>query len=427
MTISPIRSYFLTSNIHSFILNNISGREAKISALHDRLAQQNAYFRDVSGWESPSWYSPSGPAVVEKMSFGRENWFPYWAEEHHACRNNVALFDMSFMSKFVVTGEDAGEMLNRLSTANVDGDCHVIMYTQWLNELGYMEADLTVTKLDHGSFLVVATDTQYNQVATMMRRQLSSDLNASILDVTGAYCQVNLQGPNSRALLQQLTSQDLTNEGFPFRRVAEIDIGYARVLCARITYVGELGYELYIPTESAAHVYDLIVEAGQALDLKHAGLRALGSLRLEKGYRDYGHDMDNTDTLLEVGLGFTCDFDKATGFIGKEKVLEHKQTAKAEGGLKKRLAQVLVDDPQPLLHHGEVLWRNGERICEIRSASYSHTLGGAIGLCMLESNEPIKKLYISGGDWAIEIGNDMYPCTVSLRPLYDPTNEKIKV
>jgi glycine cleavage system aminomethyltransferase T len=199
------------------------------------------------------------------------------------------------------------------------------------------------------------------------------------------------------------------------------------VLCARITYVGELGYELYIPTESAVHVYERIVEAGRSFDLTHAGLRALGSLRLEKGYRDFGHDMDNTDTVLQVGLGFTCDFNKAFGFIGKDAVLEQKKLAEAGGGLKKRLAQVLVQDEEPLLHHGEVLWRNGVRISEIRSASYAHTLGGAVGLCLLESDcVPITKSFITDGDWSVEIGNRMYPCTVSLRPLYDPKNEKIK-
>lgn len=403
-------------------------RGAKRSPLHDRLAeQQNAYFRDVSGWESPSWYSPNRPAFVEKMSFGRENWFPYWADEHKACRSNVALFDMSFMSKFLVAGRDAGDMLNLLSTANVDERSGMITYTQWLNECGYMEADLTVTKLHDESFLVIATDTQHNQVATKMRRQLSCDQNVSVLDVTGAYCQINLQGPRSRDLLQQLTSQDLTNDAFPFRAVREIDIGYARVLCARITYVGELGYELYTPAESAVHVYDLIVEAGRCFDLKHAGLRALGSLRMEKAYRDYGHDMDNTDNILEVGLDFTCDFNKNTGFIGKDHVLECKKMVKAQGGLRKRLAQVLVDDSRPLLHHGEVLWRNGDKVGEIRSASYAHTLGGAVGLTMLESDEPINKSYILDADWSIEIGNDMYPCSVSLQPMYDPKNERVKL
>lgn len=423
-----IRVCTLHHPIYQLSVMKSLGRGGKRSALHDHLARKNAFFRDVSGWESPAWYAPDGhPGTIRRHSFGRESWFPYWANEHNACRNNVALFDMSFMAKFLVIGNGAGEMLNRLSTANVNGYVGVITYTQWLNELGYMEADVTVTKLDEESFLVIATDTQHNQVATHLRRQLSSYLNVSMLDVTGSYCQINLQGPKSRLLLQQLTSQDLSNDIFPFRRVAEIDIGYARLLCARITYVGELGYELYIKTESAVHVYEQIVEAGRSYGLTHAGLRALGSLRLEKGYRDYGHDMDNTDTITEVGLSFTCDFNKATGFIGKDAVLEQKRMIKANGGQKKRLAQVMSMDQGPLLHHGEVLWRNGKRVSEIRSASYSHSMGGAIGLCMLVSDgEPIDKTYIGDGDWTVEIGNKKYPCTVSLQPLYDPKNEKIK-
>ena len=399
-------------------------RGGRRSSIHERLADQNAYFRDVSGWESPSWYSPEGPAVVERETFGRASWFPLWEAEHRACRNAVALFDMTLMSKFAVMGKDAGKLLNRMSTANVDGESGLITYTQWLNDRGTMEADLTVTKLDDESFLVIATDTQHTQVLTKMRRQLCETSNVSILDVTGAYCQINIQGPGSRELLQRVTTYDLDNDAFPFRNVAEIDIGYARVLCARITYVGELGYELFIPSEHAPHVYDTIVEAGP--DIRHAGLRALGSLRMEKGYRDYGHDMDNTDRLVDVGLSFTCDFAKDGGFIGQEAVLEHKKIAKAEGGSKKRMAQVLVHDPQPMLHHGEVVWRNGERISEIRSASFGHTLGGAVGLTLLENEDPVTKAFVEEGDWSVEIGNEHYPCSVSFRPLYDPKNERIK-
>ncbi|KAL9184902.1 hypothetical protein ACHAXT_002679 [Thalassiosira profunda] len=383
-------------------------RGVKRSALHDRLAGQNAHFRDVSGWESPSWYAPDAEqAKIEQHSFRREHWFPYWEAEHRSCRERVALFDMSFMSKFRVDGRDAGRLLNRLSTANIDGPAGQITYCQWLNEDGRMEADLTVTKLNEESFLVVATDTMHNHTLSLMQRQITEDMHAFVHDMTGAYTQINLQGPQSRALLQRLTSCDL--DDFPFRSVAEIDIGYALVLCARITYVGELGYELYIPTEHACHVYDAIVAAGADFGLTHAGLRALGSLRMEKAYRDYGHDMDNTDTLLEVGLGFTCDFEKERGFIGMERVLEEKASAKARGGLSKRLAQVLVNDPSPLLHHGEVLWRN-------------------VGLAMLErgDGDQVTKDWIKSGKWTVEIADEHFPCTVSLRPLYDPKNERIR-
>lgn len=209
---------------------------------------------------------------------------------------------------------------------------------------------------------------------------------------------------------------------FPFRRSAEIDIGFARVLCTRITYVGELGYELMIPQEYAMHVYERILDEGSSFDLRHAGLRALGSLRLEKGYRDYGHDMDNTDTLLECGLGFTCDFE--VDFIGREQVLFQKHTAKEKGGLFKRMAHVLCLDPEPLMKHGEVIWRNGNRIADIRSASFGHTLGGAVGLTMLEACEPINADFIRDSSWAVEIADKKYPCKLSLVPFYDPKNTR---
>lgn len=257
-----------------------TSRGAKKSVLHDRLVKQNAYFKDVSGWESPSWYAPKGVApIIESESFGREHWFPYWEAEHKACRENVALFDMSFMSKFLVQGYDAGKFLNWLSTANVDGDCNLITYTQWLNELGYLEADLTVTKLADDQFLVVATDTMHNHVLSHMTRRLSRDWHATVTDVTARYAQINLQGPRSRELLQRLTKTDMATH-FDFRTAKDIDIGIARALCMRITYVGELGYELFVPAEQAAYVYDRILEEGEDFGLKHAGLKALGSLRM---------------------------------------------------------------------------------------------------------------------------------------------------
>lgn len=349
-------------------------RNVKKSALHDKLAEKNAHFRDVSGFESPSWYAPSGiEPVIQNHNFGKQSFFPYWESEHNACRNNVALFDMSFMSKFLVQGEDAGSFLNRLSTANVDDKCGVITYTQWLNEQGYVEADLTVTKINEDKFLVVATDTMHNHVLSHMKRRLTNESHVFVTDVTATYTQINIQGPNSRDLMQSLTSFDLAD--FHFRSAAEIDIGYGRALCTRITYVGELGYELFIPVEFSQHVYDTILKKGKEFQLKHAGLRALGSLRMEKAYRDYGHDIDNTDTLVECGLAFTCDLKKDEGFIGMQYVIDQKRELKAQGGLKKRMAQVLVNDPDYFLHHGEILYRNGEVISDVRSASYGHTLG----------------------------------------------------
>ena len=254
-------------------------RGAKKSPFHERLLEQGAYMKDVSGWESPGWYNWE-LGVKAGCSFGREKWFPQWQSEHFACRNNVALFDMTFMSKFLVQGKDAGAFLNRLSTANIVGEKPQITYTQWLNEQGTIEADLTVTQLNPYEYLVVATDTMHHHVLSHMKNRLTNSLHATVTDVTARYAQLNLQGPQSRELLQRLTSTCLSTDDFPFRHVAEIDIGLARVLCMRITYVGELGYELFIPVEQALHVYDRIWKVGEEMGLSPAGLRALGSLRM---------------------------------------------------------------------------------------------------------------------------------------------------
>ena len=397
-----------------------TARGIKRSPVHDRLAAQGAYFRDVSGWEGADWYAgPGETAKVEKLTWGRQNWFDTWAREHQAIREGVGLMDMSFMAKFRVQGPDAGAVLDRMSTNRVDGEPGVITYTQWLNDGGTLEADLTVTKLDEGDFLVVASDTAHRHVETMLKRALEGH-RGWVTDVTSGLAQINIQGPRSRELLQSLTQADLGNDAFPFRAAREIDLGFARVLCARITYLGELGYELFVPAEQAAYVYDLVTEAGAAYDLAHVGLKALSSLRMEKAYRDFGHDIDNTDSPLEVGLGFTIDWDK--DFVGRQAVTAVKES----GPLMRRLAQVRILDPEPLMFHGEVVYRDGVPVGYVRAASYGHTLGGAVGLAMIETGEPVTPEVINSGTWEIDVAGVRYPAVASLRPMYDPDNARIK-
>eukprot|EP01031_Cornospumella_fuschlensis_P045744 gene45744-55988_t len=220
----------------------------------------------------------------------------------------------------------------------------------------------------------------------------------------------------------------MSDAAFPFRAAREVSIGMARVLCARITYLGELGYELHIPAEHALHVFDEVHAAGAQLGLVNAGLKALASLRMEKAYRDYGHDMDNTDTLLEVGLGFTADYQKPGGFLGKEATMAQRDEMKRLGGLRSRLLQVLVGDADSMMYHGEVIYRNGARVGDVRAASYGHTLGGAVGLAMVtaEEGQVVNKQYIESGQWQVEIAGKMLPCKVSLSPMYDPNNKRIK-
>jgi glycine cleavage system aminomethyltransferase T len=240
--------------------------------------------------------------------------------------------------------------------------------------------------------------------------------------MTSAFSQLNILGPNSRALMQVLTNAEMSNRAFPYRHAREIEIGYARVWCIRITYVGELGYELYIPAEQAKYVYDMIIEEGEQFDLRHAGLKALNSLRIEKGYRDYGHDMDNTNNAYEVGLGMFVKLNKADDFIGKQACIKIKQGDDQT----KRLAQVLVKDPEPFLFHAEIVLRDGKPVGYLTSGSYAFTLGGAAGLFMINADRPIDEEYVSSGTWGVNIAGTFYPAVVSLKPMYDPDMERIK-
>lgn len=400
-----------------------SARNVKQSVLHERLAARGAYFVESAAWEIADWYAPEGQKPeVEKYSWGRQNWFPYHAAEHQACREHVVLMDMSFMAKFMVQGNDAEEVLNHICCNDIAVEPGRIVYTQWANEEGGLEADLTVTRLKKDKFLVICSDTAHGQVKMWMNRHIPPDAHAFVTDVTSSYTQLNLHGPKARDLMRDLTTVDISNEAFPYLSAREIDIEYARVLAIRVTYVGELGWELYIPTEHALQVYDRIVAAGKSHKLMHAGLQALNSLRLEKGYRDYGHDIDNMDTPLEAGLGFAVKLDKPGGFIGREALLAQRN----EGGLKSRLMQFKLVDTEPLLYHAELIYRNGQFAGYIRAGAYGFTLGASVGLGGVESDQIITAEQVETDVWEIEIAGVRYKAVASLRPLFDPKMERIK-
>ena len=428
-----VESLGLVYKCHYPTMSLSTARGVRKSPFHERLAAAGAYFNEVSGWESPDWYGepaagvpaagvPAAEPDPGPLSWGRQQWFPRWESEHHAARQSVIVMDMSFMGKFWVQGRDAGAALNRISGNNVDAACGAITYTQWMNPSGKLEADLTVTKLADDKFFVVVTDTMVRHAETWMKRNIPDGAHAFVTEVTSAFGQLNVQGPRSRELLQSITTADLSNAAFPFRAAREIDIGFARALCIRITYVGELGYELYVPAEQATHVYDRIVEAGRAFGLRHAGLKALASLRMEKAYRDYGHDIDNTDDPDETGLGFALDMRKPGGFIGKDAI----SARRAQGPLMRRLVQVLVKDPEPLMFHAEVVRRNGLPVGYVRAASFGHTLGGAVGLAMIEPKVVCDEAYLNSGSWEVEIAGTLHPAVVSLKPMYDPGMTRIK-
>ncbi|KGN39304.1 GcvT family protein [Knoellia subterranea] len=396
----------------------VTGRGAFVSPVHSEMVAAGAYLRDVSGWESADWYAGDGQTPHVTPSWGRQPWFDAWEAEHRAVREAVGLIDMSFMATFEVGGADAGAVLERVSAGHVDDEVDRITYTQWLGPDGGIEADLTVTKRGENDFLVVASDTAHGHTLAWLRRQIG-DADVTITDVTEATGQLNVQGPLSRDLLAELTDADLSTEAFPFRTARTITVAGVEVLCVRITYVGELGYELYLPRDRTGAVWTALRERGTAYGLRPVGLRALGSLRLEKAYRDYGHDIDNTDTVGMAGLGFAVDID--TDFIGREAVLTERANPRHD-----RLVQVLLEDPEPLMFGAEVLLRDGVPVGDVRSASYGWTLVGAVGIASVAHSAPVTKAWLDEGAWEVDIAGTLHPATVSLRPLYDPTSERVR-
>jgi 4-methylaminobutanoate oxidase (formaldehyde-forming) len=399
-----------------------TARPARKSALYERLAEAGAYYGESAGWEYPDWFAPEGIEPRVEYSWGRQNWFEYSAAEHKAAREDVILMDLTHMSKFLVQGRDAEKTLNWICANNVSVPVGRIVYTQCLNKNGTIEADMTVTRLAEDSYLLVLVDAAHVHVETWLKHHIPPEAHVFVTDVTSAYNIINVQGPKSRQLISGLSSVDLSNQSFPYLTMQEIDMGYALVKALRVTYVGELGWELYVPTEFTLHVFDALVEAGQNVGLKHAGFQALDTLRLEKAYRDYGYDIDNTDTPLEVGLGFAVDFDKPGGFIGRDALLRQKE----KGVLKYRLAQLLLEDPEPLLYGSEPIYRDGERVGYLRSGAYGHTLSGAVGLGHIENQAGVSRDYVKNGRYEIEVAGVRYPARASLRPMYDPQGKRVR-
>ncbi len=390
------------------------------SPVHDRLAAAGAFFRDVSGWESPDWYAGPGQPAVATPGWGRQPWFAQWRAEHEAVRSAVGLFDMSFRAKFRVTGAAAGAALSHLSAGDVDRAAERITYTQWLDDDAHILADLTVTKLAADDFLVVASDTAHGQVRGMLARACAEG-DADVRDVTADQAMLSLQGPRSREVLAALCpGEDVDDAAWPFRSTRWLDLGDARVLAARITYVGELGWELFVPADAAEAVWDAILLAGAPAGIRPVGLKALSSLRLEMAYRDYGHDIDNTDTVYEAGLGFAVD-------LGKDNFRGRAAAAAAKAApARRRLVQVVLREPEPLLFHAEPVCRDGVPVGYLRSGSYGWSLGGAVGLALVEAPDAVTRSWLEGGEWSVDVAGEAVPASVSLRPLYDPASARVR-
>ena len=395
-----------------------TARGVRKSPLHDRLQGIGACHGEVAGWERPNWYAPDPDLASYEYSYGRQNWFEHSAAEHRAVRGHVGLFDQSSFAKFRLEGRDAARVLNTVCANDVEVRPDRIVYTQWLNDRGGIEADLTVTRLTEDCYLIVTAAATEVRDFNWLQRHIPADAHCVLTNVTSAMGVISIMGPNARELLQSLSPNDLSHAAFPFAHSREIELGYALVRASRITYVGELGWELYIPTEFVAGVYDTIVTAGEPFGLAHAGYHALDSLRIEKAYRHWGHDITDEDTPLEAGLGFAVKFDKPGGFIGREALLKDKAAGPA-----KRLLQFRLLDPQPLLYHNEPIWHKDTLVGHITSGAYGHTLGGAIGLGYVDTAS-VPNPAESG--FSIEVAGERVQAEASSTPMYDSRGRRIR-
>lgn len=395
-----------------------TSRGIRRSPLHAALAGRGAVFGEVAGMERANWFAEPGQARAYEYSWKRQNWFENQRREHMAVREAVGLFDMSSFGKIRVEGRDALAFLQRVCANQIDVPAGRLVYTQMLNARGGIESDLTVTRLSETAFLLVVPIATLTRDLAWLRGHLG-DAFAVITDVSPSEAVLAVMGPKSRDLLARVSPDDVSNDAFPFGTAREIEIGMGLARAHRVTYVGELGWELYVPADQAVHVFETVEAAGRDLGLRLCGLHALDSCRIEKAYRHFGHDITDEDHVLEAGLGFAVRTGKGD-FIGRDAVL-----AKREAGLARRLAQFRLKDPEPLLFHNEALVRDGRIVSTITSGNYGHALGGAIGLgyipCAGESAADVL-----ASSYEIEVAGARFAAEVSLAPMYDPTMTRIK-
>ena len=402
-----------------------TARGVRRSPLYHYEKDLGAVFGEVNGWERPNWYARGGVKPEYEYSYGRQNWFPCADYEAKQLMTNCAFFDQASFAKYSVEGRDACKVLNRVSAANVDVEPGRIVYTQWLNERGGIEADLTVTRLEENKFLVVTGAAPQTRDMAWLKRHTPSDAHCVATDITSGLPMIAVMGPKSRALLEKLSGADLSNAAFPFGTSKELEIGYARVRASRITYVGELGWELYIPTEFTAHVFEVLQEAGKDFGLTPAGMHTMNNCRTEKAYRHWGHDIADEDTPLEAGLGFAVSWDKPGGFIGKDALLKQK----AIPSLSKRFVCLALEDSSekaPMIYHEEPIYRNGVLVGSTTSGAWGHRVNLSLGLGYVHNKDGVTKDWIEGGKWEVELAWKRYPAKVQFQAFYDPKGERIK-
>ena len=400
-----------------------TARPFRRSPVYERLVAANACFGSRMGWERANYFAPIGKDNAIEYSWGKQNWLPWSAAEQRATREAVALFDQTSFSKYLVTGVDAERALQWICSNDVAVEPGVAVYTAWLNARGTYEADVTVTRVNAEEFLIVSSAATTERDLDWFRRNIPSGLDARIVDVTSSYAVYGVMGPKSRELLARLTKADLGDEAFPFGTSREIDLGFATVRATRITYVGELGWELYVPTEFAVGVYDELRSAGKDLGLLNAGYYAIESMRLEKGYRAFGRELTPEYNPVEAGLLFACKLKTDIDFLGRAAV----EKARVEGPANK-LVSLVCDDATQMLWGGELVLRDGVAVGQMTSAAWGETLGASVGQAYIAApvGQTATADHIRAGSYEINVGGHVVSARISLKPLYDPTGEKIK-
>ncbi len=391
-----------------------TARNVRRTPLHDRLAEAGACFGEMTGHERANWFAPAGLEPRYEYSYGRQNWFEHSAAEHRAAREAVALFDLSTFSKVEIAGGDSLRVVQHVATQNLDVAVGRVVYTLFLNNGGGIELDGTVVRLAENRFLVITPTAAHTKTLSILRRA-AAGTTASVFDATAGLATIAVMGPRSRELMQRITSDDVSKQAMPWGRSAEIEVGRVRARALRVSFVGELGFELYPTADCAVDLYDTIVAAGADLGLRRAGYHALDSLRCEKGYRHVGHDIGPVDNPYQAALGYTVALDKPGGFVG------HDAIAALAGNVPDR-HQVFVRllDPQPLLHHGESILLDGSIVGRVTSGAYGHTIGGACGLGYIGGDVP------AGSTFSVDCAGTLVPAEVSDTPFYDPTNARLR-
>ncbi|NOD32112.1 GcvT family protein [Ruegeria atlantica] len=399
-----------------------SGRPCRKSPLYDTLKKQGACFGEKLGWERPNWYADASKGEVPKdeYSFGRQNWFDAVGREHKAAREAAVLFDQTSFAKFALKGPDALAALNWICANDVDKPVGALAYTQMLNDKGGIECDLTVGRVAHDEFYIVTGTGYATHDFDWINRSIPEGMNCQLFDITSSNAVLSLMGPKSREILAAVTRDDVSNSGFKFGTIRTIGIAGCPVKALRVTYVGELGWELHLPVEYAQTVYDALMEAGRPHGLINAGYRAIESLRLEKGYRAWGSDIGPDHTPFESGLGWAVKLRKNIDFKGRAA-----SEAQKTGGVKKMLACFTVD-PEVVLLGRETIYRNGERVGWLTSGGYGYTVEKSIGYGYIRNANGVDAQYVTSGTYELDVATQRVPCEVTLQPLYDPQMSRVK-